>query len=142
MKECSTKWVELFALTYATAKDCEVPLIEEVFLPYRLPRRLVCGNGQQFGPLFVSAVMQQVYFLLEIKPSLTLVYHPQANLIERKNRDLKPKLAMQNEPYKMNHRLLQLYKGHERVERTAPCSNKENTNPEGKLHTLDDIYNF
>ena len=29
-----------------------------------------------------------------VKPSLTPIYHPQANLVERKNRDFKPKLAM------------------------------------------------
>ena len=90
VEDCSTKWVELFALTNATAKECAVTLIEEVFLRYGLPRRIVSDNG----PRFVSAVMQQVCFLLEIKPSLTPVYHPQANLVERKNRDLKPRLAM------------------------------------------------
>ena len=90
VEDCSIKWVELFSITYATAKDCAVTLIEEVFLRYGLPRRIISDNG----PQFVCAVMQQVCFLLETKPSLTPVYHPQANLVERKNGDFKPRLDM------------------------------------------------
>ena len=86
MEDFSTKWVELFTLIYATAKECAVTLIEEVFLRYGIPRHVANDNG----PHFVSAVMQQICFLLEIKVSLTPVYHPQANLVKRKNRDLKP----------------------------------------------------
>ena len=90
MEDCSTNWVELFALTYVTAKECTVTLTEEIFLQHGLPRCVVSDNG----PQFVSAIMQQVCFLLEIKSSLTSVYHPQANLVERKNRDLKLRLVM------------------------------------------------
>lgn len=90
LEDCATKWVELFALTAATAKECAITLIEEVFLRYGLPRRIISDNG----PQFVSSVMQQVCYILEIKQSLTPVYHPQSNPVERKNRDLKPRLAM------------------------------------------------
>ncbi|GFW05655.1 retrovirus-related Pol polyprotein from transposon 412 [Trichonephila clavipes] len=38
--------------------------------------------------------MQQLCFVLDINQSLIPVYHPQANPVERKNRDLKPRLAM------------------------------------------------
>ncbi|GFU81425.1 uncharacterized protein TNCV_1380931 [Trichonephila clavipes] len=38
--------------------------------------------------------MQQLCFVLDINQSLIPVYHPQANPVERKNRDLKPHLAM------------------------------------------------
>ncbi|GFV64377.1 uncharacterized protein TNCV_2502951 [Trichonephila clavipes] len=38
--------------------------------------------------------MQQICYLLNIHQSLIPVYHPQANLVERKNRDLKPRLAI------------------------------------------------
>ncbi|GFT83916.1 retrovirus-related Pol polyprotein from transposon 412 [Trichonephila clavipes] len=65
-------------------------LLNEVFLRYGVPRRLISGNGTQF----VSAVMQQLCFVLDINQSLIPVYHPQANPVERKNRDLKPRLAM------------------------------------------------
>ncbi|GFT68774.1 retrovirus-related Pol polyprotein from transposon 412 [Trichonephila clavipes] len=65
-------------------------LLNEVFLRYGVPRRLISDNGTQF----VSAVMQQLCFVLDINQSLIPVYQPQANPVERKNRDLKPRLAM------------------------------------------------
>ncbi|GFW76159.1 hypothetical protein TNCV_2058061 [Trichonephila clavipes] len=74
----------------ATAKECAMTLLNEVFLRYGVPRRLISDNGTQFG----SAVMQQLCFVLDINQSLIPVYHPQANPVERKNRDLKPRLAM------------------------------------------------
>ncbi|XP_072375181.1 uncharacterized protein [Diabrotica undecimpunctata] len=65
-------------------------LIDEVFLRFSLPRRSISDNGLQF----VSAVMQQVCFLLQIKENFTSIYHPFAKMVERKNRDLKRRLAM------------------------------------------------
>ncbi|GFX49674.1 retrovirus-related Pol polyprotein from transposon 412 [Trichonephila clavipes] len=38
--------------------------------------------------------MQQLRFVLDINQSLIPVYHPHANPVERKNRDLKPRLTM------------------------------------------------
>ncbi|GFW47434.1 hypothetical protein TNCV_4537241 [Trichonephila clavipes] len=90
IEDCTTKWVKLFALPNATAKECAITLIEEVLLRYGIPRRLISDNGTQF----VSAVMQQICYLLNIHQSLIPVYHPQANPVERKNRDLKPRLAI------------------------------------------------
>ncbi|GFS69884.1 transposon Tf2-8 polyprotein [Trichonephila clavipes] len=90
IEDCTTKWVELFALPNATAKECAITLIEEVLLRYGIPRRLISDSGTQF----VSAVMQQICYLLNIHQSLIPVYHPQANPVERKNRDLKPRLAI------------------------------------------------
>ncbi|GFX17538.1 retrovirus-related Pol polyprotein from transposon 297 [Trichonephila clavipes] len=90
IEDCTTKWVELFALPNATSKECAITLIEEVLLRYGIPRRLISDNGTQF----VSAVMQQICYLLNIHQSLIPVYHPQANPVERKNRDLKPRLAI------------------------------------------------
>ena len=90
VEDYNTRWIELFALPNATAKECAITLIEEVFLRYGIPRRIISDNGTQF----VSAVMQQVCFLLKISQELTPVYHPQANPVERKNRDLKPQLAI------------------------------------------------
>ncbi|GFV69282.1 retrovirus-related Pol polyprotein from transposon 412 [Trichonephila clavipes] len=86
IEDCTTKWVELFALPNGTAKECAITLIEKVLLRYGIPRRLISDNGTQF----VSAVMQQICYLLNIHQSLIPVYHPQANPVERKNRDLKP----------------------------------------------------
>ncbi|GFW30429.1 pro-Pol polyprotein [Trichonephila clavipes] len=64
----------------ATAKECAMTLLNEVFLRYGVPRRLISDNGTQF----VSAVMQQLCFVLDINQSLIPVYHPQANPVERK----------------------------------------------------------
>ncbi|GFT43617.1 retrovirus-related Pol polyprotein from transposon 412 [Trichonephila clavipes] len=90
IEDCTTKWVKLFALPNATAKECAITLIEEVLLRYGIPRRLISDNGTQF----VSAVMQQICYLLNIHQSLIPVYHPQVNPVERKNMDLKPRLAI------------------------------------------------
>ncbi|GFS88213.1 CCHC-type domain-containing protein [Trichonephila clavipes] len=61
-----------------------ITLIEEVLLRYGIPRRLISDNGTQF----VSALMQQICYLLNIHQTQIPVYHPQANPVERKNRDL------------------------------------------------------
>ncbi|GFW81334.1 retrovirus-related Pol polyprotein from transposon 412 [Trichonephila clavipes] len=90
VEDTSTKWVELFALAEATAENCAKTLIGEVLLRYGLPRRLISDNG----PQFISAVMQLTCDFLEIMQHLIPVYHPQANPSERKNRDLKPRLAI------------------------------------------------
>ncbi|GBM90513.1 Gag-Pol polyprotein [Araneus ventricosus] len=90
VEDCTSKWVELFPLKQATAKECALIPLNEVFLRYGLPRRLISDNGSQF----VSAIMQQLCYVLNINQSLIPVYHPQANPVERKNRDLKPRLAM------------------------------------------------
>ncbi|GFW58192.1 retrovirus-related Pol polyprotein from transposon 412 [Trichonephila clavipes] len=62
IEDCTTKWVELFALPNATAKECAITFIEEVLLRYGIPRRLISDNGTQF----MSAVMQQICYLLSI----------------------------------------------------------------------------
>ncbi|GFY12521.1 uncharacterized protein TNCV_2447121 [Trichonephila clavipes] len=86
IEDCTTKWVELFALPNATATECAITLIEEILLRYGIPCRLISDNGTQF----VSAVIQQICYLLNIRQSLSPVYHPQANPVERKDRDPKP----------------------------------------------------
>ncbi|GBM00599.1 Retrovirus-related Pol polyprotein from transposon 17.6 [Araneus ventricosus] len=90
VEDTSTKWVELFALKEATSVNCAKTLVEEIFLRYGLPRRLISDNGSQF----ISVIMQQTCNFLGIKQELIPVYHTQANPFERKNRDLKPRLAI------------------------------------------------
>ncbi|KAJ0183178.1 hypothetical protein K1T71_001154 [Dendrolimus kikuchii] len=65
-------------------------MVEEVFLRYGVPRRIISDNEVQF----ISEVMQQVRNSFSITQVLTPKYHPQANPVERKNRDLKPQLAI------------------------------------------------
>lgn len=90
VEDVASRWVELFALVTATAETCATTLINEVFLRYGMPRRVISDNGTQF----VSAVMQQVMYTLNIKHQYTPLYHPEANPVERKNRDLKTQLAI------------------------------------------------
>ena len=89
-EDVATRWVELFAMQEATAEKCAKILIEEIFLRFGVPRQLKTDNGVQF----ISAIMQQVSYCLGIQQFLTPVYHPQANPVERKNRDLKTQLAI------------------------------------------------
>lgn len=90
VEDTASKWVELFALKQADAKSCAQTLIEEIFLRNGIPRRVISDNGTQF----ISHIMQYVTHYFNIKQSLTPVYHPQANPVERKNRDLKPQIAI------------------------------------------------
>ncbi|GFX56781.1 hypothetical protein TNCV_495291 [Trichonephila clavipes] len=74
----------------ASARQCATTLIEEVFMRHGIPRRIISDNGTQF----VSAVLQQICFTLNISQNFIPVYSPQSNPVERKNRDLKPRLAV------------------------------------------------
>lgn len=90
VEDVTSRFVELFALVSATADECAKTLIEQVFLRYGFPRKIISDNGVQF----VSETMQQVCYCLNIHQSLTPVYYPQANPIERRNRDLKLQLSI------------------------------------------------
>jgi hypothetical protein len=90
VEDYATRWVEIFPLTTATAQECANKLIDEIFLRYGLPRRLISDNGTQF----ISGIMQYVNYCLDIDQKFTPVYHSSANPVERKNRDMKTQLAM------------------------------------------------
>ncbi|KAG6438864.1 hypothetical protein O3G_MSEX000284, partial [Manduca sexta] len=90
IEDIATGWIELFAMKEASAENCAKFLLNEVFLRYGVSRRLISDNG----PQFVSAVMQQLTYCLRIKHTFTPVYHPAANPVERKNRDMKTQLAI------------------------------------------------
>ncbi|GFX47953.1 transposon Tf2-11 polyprotein [Trichonephila clavipes] len=79
VEDCATKWVELFALSQASAGQCATTLIE-VFMRHGIPRRIMSDNGTQF----VSAVLQQICFTLNISQNLMPVYSPRSNPVERK----------------------------------------------------------
>ncbi|CAK1597815.1 unnamed protein product [Parnassius mnemosyne] len=66
IEDTATRWVEMFALKEATAEVIAKILIEQYFLRYGFPRRIVSDNGVQF----VSAVMQQTMHLLDTKQNL------------------------------------------------------------------------
>ena len=90
VEDVSSRWVEMFPLCNATAMESAKVLVEEVFLRYGIPRRLLSDNGVQF----VSEVMQQVCHCLGIRQTLTPLYHAESNPVERKNRDLKAKISI------------------------------------------------
>ncbi|XP_045541479.1 uncharacterized protein LOC123722976 [Papilio machaon] len=116
VEDVATRWVELFSLVEATAENCAKLLIEEYFLRYGLPRRVVSDNGTQF----ISSVMQLSMFILGVKQELIPVYHPEANPAERKNRDLKVQLSLL---VKNEHRNWPKYLAHVRFAmNSAVCS--------------------
>lgn len=71
-EDVSSKWVEMFSLTYATAEVCAKCFIDEIVLRFGTPRRVIFDNG----PQFVGALMQQVSYCLGFDQSLTLYYNP------------------------------------------------------------------
>lgn len=90
IEDCATRWVEMFALQQATAQECARILLDEIILRYGTPRRFISDNGSQF----VSSVMQQLSYCLNITQGFTPLYHPETNPVERRNRDLKTQLAI------------------------------------------------
>ncbi|XP_053973168.1 uncharacterized protein LOC128873557 [Hylaeus volcanicus] len=77
--------VDLFEPLPATKRDNHWILIIE-----DTASRIISDNGTQF----VGGVMQQVAHCLGIQQTFTPVYHPEANPVERKNRDLKVQLEI------------------------------------------------
>ncbi|GBP58569.1 Retrovirus-related Pol polyprotein from transposon 17.6 [Eumeta japonica] len=71
MEDTASKWTESFPLADATAEACAKVLIEEVFLRFGVPRRMVSDNGVQF----VADVMQKAMFILGVKQNLNPLYH-------------------------------------------------------------------
>lgn len=90
IEDLAARWVEIFPLKDATAEQCAKTLLTEIFMRFGLPRRILSDNG----PQFISAVVQQLTYVLKIGHVFTPVYHPEANPVERKNRDMKPQLAI------------------------------------------------
>lgn len=90
VEDICSRWTELFALRVASAENCALILLNEILLRYGIPRRIHSDNG----PQFVSAVLQKLAYCLGIQQSFTPVYHPEANPVERKNRDLKVQLSI------------------------------------------------
>ena len=88
--DIATGYIELYPIRTATAEIIIAVLTEGIFLRYGFPKALRCDNGTQF----TSAVMKQVAESMGITLQYIARYHPQANPVERKHRDLKQKLAM------------------------------------------------
>lgn len=48
VEDVATKWVEIFNLANATAERCAWTLVDQVFMRYGLPHRVISDNGIQF----------------------------------------------------------------------------------------------
>ena len=83
-----SKWVELFPLKRARGKDVAIILVREIFTRFGPCSKLVSDNGPQFVSRFLKAVCAK-WGVQQIHCS---AYHPQANWVERVNRDLRAML--------------------------------------------------
>src|SRR5262249_15654136 len=90
-KDIATKWVTMHPLKNSSAANIVETLLLKVFLLTGIPRVIVADNGSNIS----GNLMGQVCDRMGIKQSLTSVYHPQANPVERSHRDLKQRLAIQ-----------------------------------------------
>ncbi|CAF1301583.1 unnamed protein product [Adineta ricciae] len=91
-----TRWVELFALRQTTATHIANIIIDEIICRYGAPIFILSDNG----PQFISSLFNEVCKGLGITRKFTANYHPQTNMTERVNRNLKTLIAMytQNSP--------------------------------------------
>ena len=80
-----SKWVEIFPLREAKSSKICTLLEDEVFCRYGSPSILVSDNGSQF----TSKMLIDLCKSWKIKHKFISLYHPQANLAERINRNLK-----------------------------------------------------
>ncbi len=84
-----TKWVELFPMRTAKASLIARILVEEIFTRWGIPAYLVSDRGTQFTSHLLDLLCKQ----WGVIQKLTTAYHPQTNLTERVNRNLKPMIA-------------------------------------------------
>lgn len=80
VEDTASKWIEIFPLIQATAIACAQILIDEIFFRYGTPRRMISDNGVQF----ISEIMQQIAYCLEIHQSFIPLYHPESILSKEK----------------------------------------------------------
>lgn len=90
-----TRWVELFALRETTATHISNIIIDEIICRYGIPLYILSDNG----PQFVSNLFNGICTALGIARKFTANYHPQSNMTERVNRNLKTQIAI----YAQNH---------------------------------------
>lgn len=87
-----SKWVELFALRSLTSKRIWSCLME-TFTRFGFPAKLISDNATYFA----SKVFRDSCAALGIQHKRTSPYHPQANITERVNRNLKSMLIAHTE---------------------------------------------
>lgn len=80
-----TRWVELFPIRTATALVIARILRKEILTRWGVPDFILSDRGSQF----VSSVFRELCNKWTIIHKLTTAYHPQTNMTERVNRNLK-----------------------------------------------------
>ncbi len=85
-----SKWVEMFPVKrISTSKTIDI-LISEMFLRYGPPKKLVSDNAS----IFRARKFREMCLSWGIEHVKTTTYHPQANMVERVNRNLKYALSI------------------------------------------------
>lgn len=84
-----TRWVEIFPLHKATAETVSRILVREILTRWGVPNFILSDQGSQF----VSAVFEETCRRWNVQRKKTSPYHPQTNLTERINRNLKTMIA-------------------------------------------------
>lgn len=84
VQDSHTKWTYLFPLRQATSLHVLQPLIHSVFLEQGAPRLLIVDNGRQL----VSREFREALAAYEVEVQFTPYYHPQANPVERMNKEV------------------------------------------------------
>lgn len=90
VQDCHTKWTYLFPLRQATSQHVLQPLINSVFLEQGAPRLVIVDNGRQLA----SREFREALNAYEVEVQFTPSYHPQANPVERMNKEIGNILAM------------------------------------------------
>jgi predicted aspartyl protease len=85
-----SKWVEMFPVNRISASKTNDLLIAEIFLRYGPPKFLVSDNAS----IFRSQKFKEMCLSWGIQHIKTTPYHPQANMVERVNRNLKYALSI------------------------------------------------
>jgi hypothetical protein len=101
-----TRWVELFPLRTTTSNDIATILIDEIICRWGCPTHILSDNG----PQFISELFTNICSSLGIRNKNTSNYHPQTNMTERVNRNLKPMIAQyaQENPHSWDKHLSKL----------------------------------
>ena len=101
-----TRWVELFPLRTTTSTNIANILIDEIICRWGCPTYILSDNG----PQFVSELFTSICSSLRIQNKNTSNYHPQTNMTERVNRNLKPMIAQyaQGNPHSWDKHLSKL----------------------------------
>lgn len=84
-----SRWVELFPLRRATAETVSQVLIRDILTRWGVPDYILSDRGSQF----ISLVFEETCKKWNLKQKKTTPYHPQTNLTERVNRNLKAMIA-------------------------------------------------